>query len=142
MQVLADELGFYSDYGPATRTHTWGYIRDVYLFIFRPLKLKFRKCNSTSLSVHGYVKGPPSLCPVCITIISCALLSRYPIVSSTHHLLPSPVGELAPALSAVVNISGSLVLPSSIFISFLIRTHLFSYVSHCIHIRFYAVLPR
>ncbi|KAK6458918.1 Frag1/DRAM/Sfk1 family-domain-containing protein [Scheffersomyces xylosifermentans] len=38
-----------------------------------------------------------------------ALLSKFPIISSTHHLLPSPVGELAPAIHATLNIYGELV---------------------------------
>jgi len=39
----------------------------------------------------------------------CALLSKFPILNSTHHLLPSPVGELAPAIHAVVDAYGELV---------------------------------
>ena len=38
-----------------------------------------------------------------------ALLSKFPIVNSTHHLLPSPVGELAPAIHATINAYGSLI---------------------------------
>lgn len=38
-----------------------------------------------------------------------ALLSKFPIVDSTHHLLPSPVGELAPAIHATLDMYGELV---------------------------------
>ena len=38
-----------------------------------------------------------------------ALLSKFPIISSTHHLLPSPVGELAPAIHATLDIYGELI---------------------------------
>ncbi|KAH7928277.1 hypothetical protein BV22DRAFT_1083401 [Leucogyrophana mollusca] len=38
-----------------------------------------------------------------------ALLSKFPIISSHHHLLPSPHGELAPAIEAVLDIYGTEV---------------------------------
>lgn len=38
-----------------------------------------------------------------------ALLSKFPIINSTHHLLPSPVGELAPATHATLDVYGELV---------------------------------
>lgn len=38
-----------------------------------------------------------------------ALLSKFPILNSTHHLLPSPVGELAPAIHATLDVYGEKV---------------------------------
>jgi len=38
-----------------------------------------------------------------------ALLSKFPIINSTHHLLPSPVGELAPAIHATIDAYGEYV---------------------------------
>ncbi|TPX60434.1 hypothetical protein PhCBS80983_g01778 [Powellomyces hirtus] len=39
----------------------------------------------------------------------CSMLSKFPIVRSTHHLLPSPVGELACAIHATLDIYGKEV---------------------------------
>ena len=38
-----------------------------------------------------------------------ALLSKFPILNSTHHLLPSPVGELAPAIHATLDAYGEMI---------------------------------
>ena len=38
-----------------------------------------------------------------------ALLSKFPILNSTHHLLPSPIGELAPAIHATIDAYGECV---------------------------------
>ncbi|KAJ5723189.1 hypothetical protein N7488_001224 [Penicillium malachiteum] len=62
-QYIAEDLGYYADFGPGPNKHTWG----------------------------------------------SALLSKFPIVNSTHHLLPSPVGELAPAIHATLDMYGEMV---------------------------------
>lgn len=62
-QYMAEELGFYADYGPGPNKHTWG----------------------------------------------AALLSRFPILNSTHHLTPSPYGELAPVIHATLDVYGTPV---------------------------------
>ena len=59
-QYIAEDLGYYIDYGPATMTHTWG----------------------------------------------CLMLSKFPIKKSEHHLLPSPIGELACAIHATLDVYG------------------------------------
>ncbi|CAI7649064.1 unnamed protein product [Penicillium bialowiezense] len=62
-QFIAEDLGYYTDFGPGPNKHTWG----------------------------------------------SALLSKFPIVNSTHHLLPSPVGELAPAIHATLDMYGEMI---------------------------------
>ncbi|TKY85419.1 hypothetical protein EX895_005581 [Sporisorium graminicola] len=43
-----------------------------------------------------------------------ALFSKFPIINSTHHLLPSPGGELAPAIHAVIDLYGT---PTHVIVS-------------------------
>ncbi|KAJ2749121.1 Protein cwh43, partial [Coemansia nantahalensis] len=62
-QRVSETLGYYVDYGPSPRKHTWG----------------------------------------------CAMISKFPILNSTHHLLPSPVGELACAIHATLDVHGRAV---------------------------------
>ncbi|EOQ99993.1 hypothetical protein E3P89_02659 [Wallemia ichthyophaga] len=62
-QYIAEDLGYYVDYGPPSHKHTWGAV----------------------------------------------LLSKFPILASEHHLLPSPQGELAPAIFAELNVYGKTV---------------------------------
>ncbi|KAJ2892424.1 Protein cwh43, partial [Coemansia aciculifera] len=62
-QRVGEELGYYVDYGPSPRKHTWG----------------------------------------------CAMISKFRIVQSTHHLLPSPFGELACAIHATLDVHGRMV---------------------------------
>ncbi|XBW37824.1 hypothetical protein QEN19_003399 [Hanseniaspora menglaensis] len=45
----------------------------------------------------------------------CILLSKYPIVKSTHHLLPSPVGELAPAIYATLQLDDDKFIDVFVF---------------------------
>lgn len=35
---------------------------------------------------------------------------QFPIINTTHHLLPSPHGELAPAIEAILDVYGTEVL--------------------------------
>lgn len=62
-QKIAEDIGYYADFGPGPNKHTWG----------------------------------------------CCLLSKFPILNSSHHLLPSPVGELAPAILATLDVYGEEV---------------------------------
>ncbi|KAI9250628.1 Frag1/DRAM/Sfk1 family-domain-containing protein [Sporodiniella umbellata] len=62
-QSIAEELGYYVDFGPSSMKHTWG----------------------------------------------CLMMSKFPIIKSEHHLLPSPVGELACAIHATLDVYGQPV---------------------------------
>lgn len=45
----------------------------------------------------------------------CVLLSKFPIMNSTHHLLPSPVGELAPAIHATLKTYDDILVDVIVF---------------------------
>lgn len=45
----------------------------------------------------------------------CVLLSKFPIINSTHYLLPSPVGELAPAIHATIKTYDDVLVDVFVF---------------------------
>ncbi|SCU99101.1 LADA_0H17568g1_1 [Lachancea dasiensis] len=45
----------------------------------------------------------------------CVLLSKFPIVNSTHYLMPSPVGELAPAIHATLKTYDDILVDVFVF---------------------------
>lgn len=45
----------------------------------------------------------------------CVLLSKFPIINSTHHLMPSPVGELAPAIHATIKTYDDILVDVFVF---------------------------
>ncbi|QLQ82553.1 hypothetical protein HG537_0H03160 [Torulaspora globosa] len=45
----------------------------------------------------------------------CILLSKFPIVNSTHHLMPSPDGELAPAIHATIKTYDDILVDVFVF---------------------------
>ncbi|EDO15113.1 hypothetical protein Kpol_1046p3 [Vanderwaltozyma polyspora DSM 70294] len=45
----------------------------------------------------------------------CALFSKFPIINSTHYLLPSPVGELAPAIHATIKTYDDILVDIFVF---------------------------
>jgi hypothetical protein len=47
--------------------------------------------------------------PVSVTFTIQIGFKQFPIINSTHHLLPSPNGELAPAIEAILDIYGTEV---------------------------------
>ncbi|KAJ6607371.1 Frag1/DRAM/Sfk1 family-domain-containing protein [Mycena sp. CBHHK59/15] len=81
--------------------------RDLYVLVFILLHDQYMYRTRVLVEEMGYYVdiGPG---PVSHTW-GAALLSKFPIINSTHHLLPSPHGELAPAIEAVLDVFGTPV---------------------------------
>ncbi|CCO30822.1 Protein cwh43 [Rhizoctonia solani AG-1 IB] len=83
-QVIAEELGYYVG-------KSWTRTQLPYLGCCPSLQGKLTHID------------PAVVNPVAETLF------QFPILNSTHHLLPSPNGELAPAISAVIDAWGTKV---------------------------------
>ena len=83
-------------------------VKDVYPTNFnsncahRPRTRTERPYLGSSSSLQG-----KSLYSILGPFLTIAL--QFPIMNSTHHLLPSPNGELAPAISAILDVWGTEV---------------------------------
>ncbi|KAF7967485.1 hypothetical protein HWV62_34095 [Athelia sp. TMB] len=78
-RVLIEELG-YVNLGPGPNSHTWGAV------LLSKVILYATTFAITQINLH-----------------------QYPIINTTHHLLPSPGGELAPAIEAYLDVYGTEV---------------------------------
>jgi uncharacterized membrane protein YuzA (DUF378 family) len=76
---------------------------DLHRIVFGHRDLTLRIIEESGYYVDLGPTGPKS------HTWGAVLLSRFPIVNSTHHLLPSPRGELALAIEAVIDIRGTFV---------------------------------
>lgn len=74
----------YVDLGPGPNSHTWGAV------LLSKVSISMSLSSGSSSSI-------------------CNDEHQFPIINSTHHLLPSPHGELAPAIHAVLDIFGTPV---------------------------------